>query len=63
MIARARAVARDVLLIAHGHLLRILAARWLDEEPRFGRHLVLGPATLSILGYERDTPAIVGWNT
>jgi probable phosphoglycerate mutase len=61
VIARARAVDGDALLFAHGHLLRILSARWLDEPPGFGRHLVLSPATISVLGWEREAPAIVVW--
>jgi probable phosphoglycerate mutase len=51
-----------VLLVSHGHLLRVLAARWLGQAPSFGRHLLLGTATLSVLGWERDTRAIVRWN-
>ena len=53
---------QDVLAFAHGHLLRILAARWLGQDPRFGQHLVLSPATISILGTERDEPALEAWN-
>ena len=62
VIARVRTARGDVLAFAHGHILRILGSRWLDLEPGFGRHLVLSPATLSILGAERDTPAIETWN-
>jgi probable phosphoglycerate mutase len=62
VIARVRAVDGDALLFAHGHLLRILSARWLGEDPGFGRHLVLSPATLSVLGWEREAPAIEVWN-
>src|SRR5437773_7812118 len=39
VIARVRATEGDVLVFAHGHVLRILAARWLDERPGFARHL------------------------
>jgi probable phosphoglycerate mutase len=53
----------DALLFAHGHLLRILAARWLGQPPGFGRHLVLSPATVSVLGWEREEPAIEVWNS
>jgi probable phosphoglycerate mutase len=63
VIARVRAVDGDALLFAHGHLLRILSARWLDEDPGFGRHLILSPATLSVLGWEREAPAIEVWNS
>lgn len=62
VIARVRAVEGDSLVFAHGHLLRILSARWLDEPPGFGRHLILSPATLSVLGWEREAPAIEVWN-
>jgi broad specificity phosphatase PhoE len=50
------------LLVAHGHLLRVLAARWLNEDPAFGRHLVLGTGTVSVLGWERGVRAITRWN-
>jgi broad specificity phosphatase PhoE len=50
------------LVVSHGHFLRVLAARWIGEEAAFGSHLLLGTATLSVLGWERDTPAIARWN-
>jgi probable phosphoglycerate mutase len=62
VVARVRAIDGDALVFAHGHFLRVLASRWLDREPGFGRHLVLSPATLSILGLERHVPAIEAWN-
>ncbi|MEY2463720.1 MAG: hypothetical protein QOH64_1858, partial [Acidimicrobiaceae bacterium] len=62
VITRVRAVDGDVLVFAHGHLLRVLASRWLTQPPGFGRHLVLSPATVSILGWEREAPAIHVWN-
>jgi probable phosphoglycerate mutase len=52
-----------VLVVAHGHLLRILAARWLEQPAGFGAQLVLGTASLSVLGAERGRPALVRWNT
>lgn len=62
VIAELRAVAGDAAVFAHGHLLRVLAARWLGLEPEAGRLFALDPATLSILGYERETPVIRVWN-
>jgi broad specificity phosphatase PhoE len=51
-----------VLLFAHGHLLRVLAARWLGQSPASGRFFMLGTATLSILGWERGGAAVERWN-
>jgi broad specificity phosphatase PhoE len=53
---------RDVVVFAHGHLLRILAARWCGLTPQHGRVLALDTATLSVLGYERETPVVRVWN-
>ena len=62
----ARCVAPDVegdcLLFAHGHVLRVLAARWLGETPRAGARYALGTATLSVLGWEHATHVIDRWN-
>jgi broad specificity phosphatase PhoE len=52
----------DVALFAHGHLLRVLCARWLGLAPRDGRLFVLSTGTLSVLGWERETAAIRRWN-
>ena len=57
-----RGVDGDVLVFAHGHLLRVLAARWLGLDPREGRHFALDPAALSVLDYERETPVVRLWN-
>jgi probable phosphoglycerate mutase len=53
----------NVLAFGHGHALRVLAARWIDLAPEAGGHLVLETATLSVLGWDRETPAITRWNT
>jgi broad specificity phosphatase PhoE len=50
------------LLFAHGHLLRVLATRWLGLQPRDARLLALGPARLSILGVESDRRVLRLWN-
>jgi broad specificity phosphatase PhoE len=62
VLARARSVDDDVLLFSHGHLLRVLAARWLRLEPAAGGMLALSTATISLLGWERETPVIERWN-
>lgn len=62
VIAELRSADGDSLLFAHGHVLRVLAARWLDLEPEAGRLFALDPATLSTLGYERETAVIRLWN-
>lgn len=51
-----------VLLFAHGHILRVLAARWLELAPGEGRRLRLDPATVSRLGWEHETAVILLWN-
>lgn len=62
VIARCRATDGPVALFAHGHLLRVLAARWLDASPTLGASLDLSTAAVSVLGWERDTPVIERWN-
>jgi broad specificity phosphatase PhoE len=62
VIERVRALDGDALAFAHGHFLRVLASRWLDVDPGFGRHLVLSPATLSVLTWEHHVPVIEAWN-
>jgi len=62
MIAEARAATGEVALFSHGHILRVLAARWIDLAPDRGRSLALETATISVLGYERETSVITRWN-
>lgn len=50
------------LVFGHGHALRALSARWLGLPVRDGRHFVLGTATVSVLGREREIPAVLRWN-
>lgn len=52
----------DVVLVAHGHLLRILSAVWLRLGARFGASLELDPGRVCLLGHHHDTPTIRGWN-
>jgi broad specificity phosphatase PhoE len=62
VIARARAVDGDVALFAHGHVLRVLAARWIGLPPGAGQHFLLDTGTLCVLDQYRGTPAIKIWN-
>ena len=62
VIALARDEPGDVLVFAHGHVLRVLAARWIDEPPSEGRLFALSTATVSVLGWEREQPVIERWN-
>ncbi|MEV6521940.1 histidine phosphatase family protein [Longispora sp. NPDC051575] len=52
----------DVAFVAHGHSLRVCGARWIDLPPAGGASLRLDTSTLSVLGYERDTPVLLRWN-
>ena len=62
LLAERRSTEGDVLVFAHGHVLRVLAARWIGLGPETGGRLALDPATISILGHERETPVIRVWN-
>jgi broad specificity phosphatase PhoE len=62
IIEQADAAAGDAALFAHAHVLRILAACWIGLPPIHGRNLTLGTASLSVLGYERETRVIQVWN-
>jgi broad specificity phosphatase PhoE len=57
-----RAAQGDVALFSHGHFLRVLAARWCGFAPIEGRRFRLDTGTISVLGYERETPVIGLWN-
>lgn len=52
----------DVVAFAHGHVLRVLAARWLGCPPEYGRMFALATAAVCVLGYERENPVVVLWN-
>lgn len=52
----------DVAVFGHGHTLRVLGARWVGLPPVDGRLFALDPATISVLGYERETAVIRRWN-
>ena len=63
VIARALAADGDVAIFAHGHILRVLAARWIGLPPEQGARFALDTASISELGFERETRVIARWNT
>ncbi|MFE1174584.1 histidine phosphatase family protein [Streptomyces sp. NPDC058773] len=62
VIGWARSADRDVLVFAHGHILRALGARWLGLDISFGARIRLEPTSLSVLGWAYGEPAIERWN-
>jgi probable phosphoglycerate mutase len=62
LIALARAADGPVLAFSHGHLCRVLGARWLGLEVAAGAHLRLSTASVSVLAWEREAPALLHWN-
>lgn len=62
MIRRASEIEGEVAFFAHGHILRVLGARWLALAPTAGRLLALDTGSISILGYEHETPVVGQWN-
>ncbi len=62
VIARMRAADGDALAFAHGHILRVVTARWLQMPVSAGARFVLFPGAISTLGFERETEALQGWN-
>jgi broad specificity phosphatase PhoE len=62
VIDRAGTAGGDVALFSHGHLLRILGASWIGRPPSDGRLFALATASVSVLGWERETRVIESWN-
>jgi broad specificity phosphatase PhoE len=62
VLAKVRAAEGNVALFAHGHILRVVAARWINLSASYGEHFLLDTATLNILGYYRESPAFKIWN-
>ncbi|MFD1831766.1 MULTISPECIES: histidine phosphatase family protein [Streptomyces] len=62
VVAWARSADRDTVVFAHGHVLRVLGARWLGLDPSFAARLRLDPGSLSVLGWAYGEPAIESWN-
>jgi probable phosphoglycerate mutase len=62
VLAEVRGVHGDVLIVGHGHQLRVLTARWLGLGPAEGRLFALDTGAISVLGYERETSVLRIWN-
>jgi broad specificity phosphatase PhoE len=62
VIAAVRGRTGDVLAFAHAHVLRVVGARWVGMAPTAGAHFTLAPASISVLGWERETPVVSRWN-
>lgn len=62
VVAELREVNGDAAVVAHGHVLRVLAVRWLELAAETGASFALSTAAISVLGYERETPVISLWN-
>jgi probable phosphoglycerate mutase len=62
VIARAVGVNGDVALFAHGHILRVLGARWLGLDASDGKYFALSTATMSVLGFEHNQRVLQVWN-
>jgi broad specificity phosphatase PhoE len=62
VVAKVRAHGGRVLVFGHGHASRVLAVRWLAQPVAEGRNFALDTGTLSVLGYERETPVVAHWN-
>ncbi len=62
VVAEIRAAGGDTMAFGHGHMLRVLTARWLGLPPENGALFALGTGALCLLGYEHAAPVIVTWN-
>jgi broad specificity phosphatase PhoE len=62
LLARVRCSPGPTLLFAHGHLLRVLVARWIELPAQEGRRFLLDTATLNVLSHYKGVPALGSWN-
>jgi broad specificity phosphatase PhoE len=62
VLSRLRAADGDAIAFAHGHILRVLAARWMEMPVDAGARLALSAGAISALGFERETQVIRQWN-
>jgi probable phosphoglycerate mutase len=62
LIGRLKGVDGNVALFTHGHLGRVLGARWIGLPLAAGQHFLLGTASVSVLGFDHEAAAIARWN-
>jgi broad specificity phosphatase PhoE len=62
VIARLVRLDSDIALFSHGHFLRVLTTRWLGWPVEHAQELIFGPASISLLGSQRDERALELWN-
>jgi probable phosphoglycerate mutase len=62
-LARLRSASGEAIAFAHGHILRVTAARWIAHPAAFGGRVALGAGAVSVLGFERETEVLEHWNT
>ncbi len=62
VLSLVRDIEGSALVFAHGHILRVLAARWLEMKPSAGARFRLEAGALGELGFERETQVLTGWN-
>jgi probable phosphoglycerate mutase len=63
VVALARGTGGRVLAFSHGHISRVIGARWIELPVREGAHLRLDTASIAVLGWERETPVLQLWNS
>lgn len=62
VIGKVRSVPGDVAIFSSGHFLRSLAAKWLQKPISEGKCFLLSTASISVLGFEKESPVIISWN-
>jgi probable phosphoglycerate mutase len=62
VLERIDAASADVLMFAHGHILRVVGARWIEQQVAVGGRLALGAGAYGVLGFERETRVLDSWN-
>jgi broad specificity phosphatase PhoE len=62
VLERLRGAGGDAAAFAHGHILRVVTARWLGMEPAGGSRFLFSPGAIGVLGFERETEALALWN-